>query len=121
MKKTTQRQNKRKGEIFMIAGAILTIIDENQEERSIILSAEQLQIIIDTLGIMPSDKEDEIKMWSNSKLKIMHLNGIKEISDLISRPNVKTVIESSDSDFGKIKIVNKDIYNLLNTSETAKI
>jgi len=86
----------------MINGAVLSFIMENTEEKSIILSAEQLQIIIDVLGIMPCNNENELKMWSDTKLQLMHNNGLKEIADVISSPKKETVITVNGKNFAHI-------------------
>ena len=86
----------------MINGAVLSFIMENTEEKSIILSAEQLQIIVDVLGIMPCNNENELKMWSDTKLQLMHNNGIKEIADIISSPKKEIVISVNGKEFSHI-------------------
>lgn len=104
----------------MISGAILTVIDEHGEEKSMILSAEQLQVIVDVLGIVPADNPEELKMWSDAKLRIMHLNNLREIAHLISKAKCKTIIDATKDDkhIAQIKIVNHDIYKMLKEEET---
>lgn len=109
----------------MICGAVLTVIDEHGEERSVILSADQLQAIVDVLGIVPGKKPDELKMWSDNKLRIMHYNGLKEIAHLISKPKCKTIIKASeldtDSKIAEIKVVMGDYLKILKDEETTTL
>ena len=104
----------------MITGAVLSVIDDRGEEKSMILSAHQLQAVIDVLGIVPTDNPEEFKMWSDSKLRIMHLNGLREIAHLISKAKCKTVIDTTkdDKQIAQIKIVNGDMYKALKEEET---
>lgn len=103
-----------------LSGAVLTVIDDQGDERSIILSAEQLQVIVDVLGIVPADNPEELKMWSDTKLRIMHHNGLREIAHLISKAKCKTIIDATrdDKQIAQIKIVNGDMYKMLKEEET---
>lgn len=104
----------------MITGAVLSVIDDRGEEKSMILSADQLQAVVDVLGIVPTANPEEFKMWSDTKLKIMHYNGLREIAHLISRAKCKTIIDTTkdDKQIAQIKIVNGDMYKMLKEEET---